>query len=178
MVLNDIISLLKDVGYPFLFMWSILEGEVGLMLAGWLSTQHVFEISKVLILGISGALIGDFIVFMIGRLYRTKAQIWLDKNQEKKEKINIWIEKYGDFLIIFERFIYGTHIPLLLTFGVSQYNFKKWFLLDILGVCLWAISFISIGYFFGNDVIDTILFFQKQILVIILIIIGFIFLKK
>ena len=173
MVLNDIISLLKDVGYPFLFIWSVLEGEIGLMLAGWLSTEEVFEVKKVILIAISGAMIGDLIVFMLGRFYQVKANEWLNKNKDKKDKINLWISKYGVFLIIFERFIYGTHIPVLLTFGVSGYKFKKWIIFDFIGVVAWACTFVSIGYFFGNDVVENILFFQKQVLVLVLIILFF-----
>ena len=178
MDINNIISLLKDFGYPFLFLWSILEGEIGLMLAGWLSSDNIFQIQKVIFIAISGAMIGDVIVFMIGRFYKQKTLNWLNKNQQKKDKILKLIDKYGIFLIFFERFIYGTHIPVLLSLGISDYKFSKWLIFDIIGVILWAVSFISIGYFFGNEVIDTILLLQKQILIFIIVIFSIIILKK
>jgi membrane protein DedA with SNARE-associated domain len=178
MVINDTINLLKEFGYPFLFVWSILEGEIGLILAGWLSQKEIFSLIKVIFITISGAMIGDIIVFFIGKFYSKKANIWLNKNPQKKERLSKWIDKYGGLLILFERFIYGTHIPLLLTFGISGYDTKKWLILDIIGVIVWSLVFVSIGYFFGDSMIETILFFQKQLLILVLIILGVIFLKK
>ena len=174
---NDAINLLKEIGYPFLFIWSILEGEIGLMLAGWLSSNNIFEFKKVLLIAISGAMIGDIIVFSIGKLYSKQAKEWLNKNTNK-EKLEMLVQKYSIFLIIFERFIYGTHIPLLLIFGISGYNFKKWLLLDFIGIMLWAIGFVSIGYFFGQDVIESVMFFQKELLILFLIVIVIVIIKK
>ena len=174
--MNDLISVLKDVGYPFLFLWSVLEGELGLMLAGWLSTEKVFIIKNVVLIGISGAMIGDLTVFLVGRIFKDKANQFLEK-KHKKELINRWIDKYGIFVIVFERFIYGTHIPVLLTLGISKINFFKWFMFDIIGVVLWATTFSLIGFYFGNDVIDFVMFIQKQILVVIGIIFVIIYLR-
>lgn len=174
--MNDLINLLKDIGYPFLFIWSVFEGEIGLMLAGWLSSEKIFLLKNVILIGISGAMIGDFIVFMIGRIFKEKANNYLEKKQ-KKEMINRWIEKYGVFIIVFERFIYGTHIPILLTFGISKIGFFKWFVFDIIGVVLWAITFSLIGFYFGNDVIDFVMYIQKEILVVIGIILVIIYFR-
>ena len=168
-MLIDIINLLKEIGYPFLFLWSIFEGEIGLILAGWLSSENIFEFQKVIFISLSGAMMGDIVVFSIGRFYSTRAKTLIDEN--KKIKIQKWIKKYGVFLLVFERFIYGTHIPVLLTFGFSKYDIKKWIIFDFIGVVLWALTFTFIGYFFGKNVIETILFFQKQILIVILVMI-------
>ena len=155
-------------GYGALFVWSVLEGEIGLMLAGWLASQHiVFTYSKVVIVAICGALIGDFFTFSVGRLFEQRALAWLRRHPKKQEQVDHLLKKYGEFVIVFERFIYGTHIPVLLSLGMSGYSYLRFLLFDIIGVILWALTFVSIGYYFGHTAIEIILLIQKNIFVVL-----------
>ncbi len=164
------VHFLLSYGYFGLFLWSVLEGEIGLMLAGWLARHgEVFTFDKVVIIATIGALIGDTITFSIGRFFEKRAKQWLDSHPDKKRKALAWIKKYGPFVIVFERFIYGTHIPVLLIFGMSGYRYERFYLYDSIGVILWAITFTSIGYLFGDKAIDLIIFVQKNILSAILL---------
>ncbi len=166
-------------GYGGLFIWSILEGEIGLMLAGWLASEHlVFEYRKIIVIAAIGALIGDIVTFSFGRLFEKKALTWLNNHPKKQEQVKTLINKYGEYIIIFERFIYGTHIPVLLTFGMSGYSFFRFLLFDIIGVVLWSITFVSIGYYFGKEAIDLILLIQKNILVVLFFLFLFLILWK
>ncbi len=168
------IQLLLHYGYHALFVWSVLEGEIGLMLSGWLaSLGEVFSYRGVIEIAIAGALTGDILVFSFGRLFRRKAMRWLDKNPERKEEALRWIERWGSWIIVFERFIYGTHIPVLLSLGMSGYRFGKFLLFDIIGVILWAFTFVSIGYYFGQKAVDLVLFFQKNILLVLFLLLIF-----
>ncbi len=162
------LHLLLTHGYAALFIWSILEGEIGLMLAGWLAKHHeIFTYDKVIFVAIIGALIGDSITFTFGRLFKQRAQAWLDAHPAQKQKALSWLHKYGAYIIIFERFIYGTHIPVLLTIGMSGFSVLRFYLFDIIGVILWALTFTSIGYFFGDSAIQLILFIQKDLLALL-----------
>lgn len=155
-------------GYAALFVWSVLEGEIGLMLAGWLASEHkVFTYSDAVMVAMAGAAIGDLLVFMAGRLFEKRALAWLDAHPAKKATALEWLKKWGPFVIVFERFVYGTHIPVLLTIGMSGYSFLKFLFFDLLGIVLWAFTFVSIGFYFGHSAIDVILFAQKNIFVVL-----------
>jgi membrane protein DedA with SNARE-associated domain len=124
-----------------------------------------------------GALIGDTITFTIGRFFKKFALSWLNKHPDKKKLAENLIRQYGAFVIIFERFIYGTHIPVMLIFGMIGYSYIKFFIYEIIGTFLWAITFTSIGYFFGKKAIEFMIVIQKDLvgfLFLILIIILFI----
>jgi membrane protein DedA with SNARE-associated domain len=111
------IHLLLNHGYIALFIWSIFEGEIGLMLAGWLVSQNkIFTYENIIIIAMIDALIGDTITFTIGRFFKKFALSWLNKHPDKKKLAENLIRQYGAFVIIFERFIYGTHIPVMLIF--------------------------------------------------------------
>jgi len=170
------VYVLVKYGYLALFLWSILEGEIGLMLTGWLASTHqVFSFEKAFLVAIAGAFIGDTSLFLFGRLFERRALAWLERSRWEKERVLDWFRRWGSSLIVFERFIYGTHIPALLTIGMSGYPFWKFLLFDILGILLWAFTFLSIGYHFGQQAIDLILFAQKN-LVLVLFVLGIFFL--
>jgi len=175
------LKLLITHGYLALFIWSILEGEIGLMLSGWLASKHiVFEYEKVILIAVTGAFIGDLITFSFGKLFKKEAQNWLDKHPQKAKIVRSFIKRWGTLVIIFERFVYGTHIPTLLTLSMGGYSFFKFLIFDILGVILWAFTFVSIGYFLGSHAIEIVVLIQKNIVVMffILFVIFIIWLVK
>jgi membrane protein DedA with SNARE-associated domain len=168
-------------GYVALFIWSIMEGEIGLMLTGWLISQReVFTFDKAYLVAVCGAFIGDNAVFLFGRLFEKKALHWLEKRPGRREQVVAWFQKWGAWLIVFERFIYGTHIPALLTVSMSGYSYLKFLFYDIIGILLWAAAFLSIGYFFGQRAIDLILFAQKNLVLVLFVtaLFFFIFLSQ
>ncbi len=151
------------------------------MLSGWLSSRgEVFTVEGAILTAIAGALIGDASLFLFGKLFEKRAKRWLAKERGREEKFSRWFNRWGAWVIIFERFIYGTHIPALLTIGVSGYSFLKFLIFDIIGIIFWSVTFVYIGYYWGESAIDFMLFIQKNLLVFISIVavIIFIFIMK
>jgi len=168
------VELLLEHGYTALFLWSILEGEIGLMLAGWFASMHrVFDYSQVVAVAIAGAFIGDLLVFLAGRLFEKPVARWLEAHPKKKAKALGWLRRWGPLVIVFERFVYGTHIPVLLTLGMSGYGFLRFLFFDVIGIVLWAFTFVTIGYLFGQHVIQLILFAQKNLLLVLFLLLLF-----
>ncbi|BCD67860.1 DedA family protein [Nitratiruptor sp. YY09-18] len=164
------VHLLLGYGYVALFIWSVLEGEIGLMLAGWLAHKgKVFTYENIILIASIGALLGDTFTFSVGRFFKNRAQKWLNTHPQKKKIANRLVRKYGSLIIIFERFIYGTHIPVMLTLGMTGYSYAKFFLYEIVGVFLWAVTFTSIGYYLGDTAIQIVILLQKRLLALILI---------
>lgn len=170
------VQLLLGHGYLALFIWSILEGEIGLMLAGWLASEgRVFSYQGVIIVAMAGAMIGDTSVFLTGRIFKKKVARWLQHHPDRKKQADRYVGRYGPWVIIFERFIYGTHIPVLLSIGMTGFSFWRFFLFDMIGIVLWAFAFVSIGYRFGNEVIQLVIFAQKNLLLVFILLGIFIY---
>ena len=159
---------LEHYGYLALFLWSVTEGEIGLMLTGWLVSIHkVFTFEHAFLVAVAGAFLGDNAVFLFGRLFEKRAIAWLERKPGRKERAMGWLKRWGALVIVFERFVYGTHIPALLTIGMSGYSYWKFLFYDVLGILLWAATFLSVGYFFGQSAINLILLVQKNLLVVL-----------
>jgi len=160
--------LIQHFSYGILFVWSLLEGEIGLALAGFMVKQGRFQLETVLAIAISGALLGDMTLFILGHLFKSKAESLLRRYQKKMERVEKWFRYYGGWIVVFERFIYGTHIPSLLILGVSGFSFWKFLLLDIVGVLLWAVTFTTLGYLFGQTIIDMLTLVQRHLTILLL----------
>jgi membrane protein DedA with SNARE-associated domain len=66
----------------------------------------------------------------------------------------------------------------MLTFGMMGYTYIKFFIYELIGTFLWALTFTSIGFYFGNKAIEIILLIQKNIVATLFIIIIILILKK
>ncbi|WP_297485842.1 VTT domain-containing protein [Sulfurimonas sp.] len=167
--------LIEHFSYWILFVWSLFEGEVGLTLGGYLSKESDLIFSKVVIIAIIGAFISDITVFLIGKYSNAKVEKWLGNYKNRLRLIKTWFKKNVIWLILFERFIYGTHIPSLLFIGMSGYSFWKFLIFDIIGIIIWAITFTTLGYYFGESVIDVIMLLQQHLsIVFIMLFLGLI----
>ena len=167
--------LIEHFSYLILFVWSIFEGEIGLTLGGYLSKDGDFVFSKVVLIAILGAFISDVTIFLIGKYSDKRVEKWLKNYNKRLHLIKIWFKKNVIWLILFERFIYGTHIPSLLFIGMSGYSFWKFLIFDIIGITLWSMTFTTLGYYFGEKVIDVIMLLQQHLsIVFIMLFIGLI----
>ena len=62
-----LIELMKEYGYIILFIWSVLEGESGLIMAGLLSSTGDMNLYISIFIAGLGGFTGDQIYFYIGR---------------------------------------------------------------------------------------------------------------
>jgi membrane protein DedA with SNARE-associated domain len=65
---ENLINLLKEYGYIILFVWSIMEGETGLVMAGVLSHTGDMNVVTSIIVAALGGFVGDQIYFYLGKI--------------------------------------------------------------------------------------------------------------
>ena len=168
----------EHLNYPILFIWSILEGEIGLTLGGLLAKEGVLRYEYVAAIATAGAFIGDLSVFLIGRLFSKKVDTWFASKKEQIDSIRDSFAKNGSWLIFFERYLYGAHIPTLLIIGSSKYSFVKFLLLDIVAVSIWAVTFVTLGYTFDKEFIALLNLISKYMSAFVILVIFIWLLKK
>lgn len=161
--------LIHHFSYTILYIWSVFEGEIGVTLAGVMSKNGSFDFLWVVLIASSGAFLGDVSLFLLGKYASNRVEMWLQHYKHHLEKIEHWFGKNAAWLILFERFIYGTHIPSLLFIGMSGYSFIKFLFFDIVGVTLWALTFTTLGYYFANNIVGIILVTQRHLSLFLLL---------
>jgi len=162
--------------YGILFLIIFLEtglvvtpffpGDSLLFVSGMFASSGVLNIWLLFVLFSFAAILGDSVNYFIGRYFGGIffKNRWFSK--ESFDKTNNFYKKYGGKTIIFARFI-----PIIRTFapfvaGVGKMNYSEFFLYNVIGALSWIIIFLFGGYYLGGFS-----FFQKNLTLIIFIII-------
>jgi len=132
--------------------------DVVLITGGILSGRGVCNFWLTLIVCMSGVLLGDGIVYYLGRFFgQTIKKTWLfrrimtDSINEKVEKI---FKKHGDKIVFMGRFMPGLRMPIFLTAGIYRLSPWKFFLLDFGAAIISVPVWIYIGFLFGENLED------------------------
>lgn len=150
-------------GYPLIFLFTLLEGiplfgmlvpgHVAVILAGFLVKIGYLNIYIVSIVSILGAVLGDFIGFIIGKKYgmgfidRFRPYFFITDSHI--EKTNNILKKHTGKALILGRFTPMTRALTPFLVGVSDAHVKKFWFYNIVGAVSWVMSSIFLGYVFG-----------------------------
>jgi membrane protein DedA with SNARE-associated domain len=100
-------EILTHLGYPALFLGTLVEGETFILVAGFLAHRGYFRLGVVILLATLGAFSGDILYFLAGRRFgrgllerspRARALVpWLER----------WMAKHQVLWIFGMRYLYG-----------------------------------------------------------------------
>ena len=149
-----LLDLLREYGYIVLFVWSILEGEMGLIMGGIMShTGDMNLYTSIFVAGLGG-FTGDQIYFFIGRLNKGFIQRKLYKQRRKFAIAHLLLKKYGWPIIFMQRYLYGLRTVIPMSIGITKYSAKKFALINLLSAWAWAAITITPAYLLGEHILD------------------------
>ena len=146
----DPVSLLHDYGYWTILVWTFLEGETVVIIAGILAQQGYLAPNLIVLCAFFGSCTSDQLMFLLGK-YKGRAVLArfprLARNAERAETL---VRKYETPLILSFRFIYGVRNITPIMLGINRVNHLKFLVLNIIGAGVWALCFTWGGFFFGK----------------------------
>ncbi len=146
----DTHALLHTYGYYAILLWTFLEGETVVIIAGMLAQQGLLNPVLIAVCAFCGSCTSDQIMFMLGK-YKGPAVLArfprLAKNTAKAEAL---IHKYETALILGFRFVYGVRNVTPILLGINKVSHVKFLVLNVIGAAVWACAFTAGGYFFGK----------------------------
>ena len=151
---ENLIQLLKEYGYIILFIWSIFEGETGLVMAGVLSHTGDMNLWLAIVVAALGGFIGDQIYFYLGRLNKDWVLKEFKAHRRKFARARLLLRKYGGWIIFIQRFIYGMRTIIPMTIGLSGYDPKKFAIINFFSAFIWASLTIIPSYYFGEEILE------------------------
>lgn len=159
-----------DWGYLILFFWSILEGELGLILAGIAAhTGHMNVYLAIFVAGIGG-FVGDQIYFYIGRLNKSYIQKHLSKQRRKLALAHLLLQKYGWPIIFIQRYMYGMRTIIPISIGLTRYNAVKFAIINLVSAWIWAAITILLAWFFGDKILEMLTWFKNHPYLLVILI--------
>lgn len=144
--------IISQFGYPALIVGLLLEGETVLVLAAFMAHRGYLNLSLVILIGFVVTFTSDQLFFWLGR---TKGNQFLEKKPAWKpnvQKARSLLGRNTTVLFIGFRFMYGLRTVMPFVFGISQFDPRRFAVLNFLGAFLWALIFGLAGYVFGQIV--------------------------
>ena len=161
---QNLLHLLATYGYWAVFVFIAIEsmgipfpGETMLLIAAiYAGTTHRLSILLVIVAAASGAILGDNLGFIIGRvggyrlLRRYGRYIRLD---ERKLKLGQYLfMKHGGKVVFFGRFVAVLRAWAAFLAGTNRMRWPGFLLFNALGGIVWATLFGLGGYYLGDNI--------------------------
>lgn len=131
----------------------ILPSESLVVAAGALSASGRLNVAVVGAAAAAGALLGDNIAFLCGRLLDTRLRRWLEATPRRRERLE-WAEhqldRRGGTIIVGSRFIPGGRTATMIAAGLLEMPWRRFVAFDLAAAVIWALYGTSIGYFGGT----------------------------
>jgi membrane protein DedA with SNARE-associated domain len=179
-IMNMVATMAHPVALYFLLIGILLlcgfglpiPEDVILITGGYLSYSGYLDVRVFLPLAMIGVLLGDSIVFMIGRKtgdsilnHRILSQFIKPDHIRKARSI---IEKYHERIFFLARFLPGLRSAIFYTGGALKTKFRKFFLYDFLAALL-SVPALVIGSYAGGEYIDKVFKVAKGVQTVMLI---------
>lgn len=136
-----------------LVVMPFLPGDSMLFAAGAIAATGAMNPELLCVLLIIAGVLGNTVNYHVGRfigprVFEIKSRFI---NQQQLQKTHQFFEHHGGKTIIFTRFmpIIRTLAPFVA--GVGKMTYTRFQLFNIVGAVAWVVSFIVIGYLFGNQ---------------------------
>jgi len=152
--MEDTFSNLATYGYIGLFLYSLGGGFVALIGAGVLSFMGKMDLSMSIMIAFIANALGDVLLFYMARYQKTMMMEGLRKHRRKLALSHVMMKKYGSWIILFQKFVYGIKTLIPIAIGLTKYDFKKFAILNVLSSAVWALVFGFGSFYSGNALVE------------------------
>jgi membrane protein DedA with SNARE-associated domain len=158
-ILQVLLDLFASYGYLAVFLVLLLCGfglpipeDITLVAGGIISGLGYTDVHTMFAVGMAGVLIGDGIMFTIGRLFGDRVlqfrPIARILTKERFEAVQEKFTKYGNWVLFVARFLPGLRSPIFLTAGMSRrIPYWRFLLLDGLAALISVPVWVYLGHF-------------------------------
>lgn len=153
---------LKEYGYIVLFFWSILEGELGLVMAGIMAHTGDMHLLIAIVVGAFGGFVGDQIYFYLGRFNKAAISKRFKTQRRKFAIAHLLLKKYGWPLIFVQRYMYGMRTVIPLAIGLTKYSARDFAIINFISALFWAAFAIILSYYFGEELLNLLAWIKQH----------------
>lgn len=150
------IGLMKEYGYIILFIWSMLEGESGLVMAGLLTHTGDMNLFWAIFIAGLGGFAGDQVYFYIGRFNKRYVYKKLIRQRRKLALAHLLLKKYGWPIIFVQRYMYGLRTVIPIAIGLTRYSARTFAFINLLSAWCWGALTIIPVWYFGDEILSVI----------------------
>lgn len=139
------LSLWRPLGYFLVFFGMMIEGDLVLFTAAFLTHQGFFDLNNMLVFSLGGAFIGDWLWYLLGlRLSRFRLIRKLSDRVTSRFDTHLAERPFRTLFI--SKFTYGIGHLLLARAGLLRVKPQKFLKADVTAILIWALLVGGLGY--------------------------------
>jgi len=147
--MEEIFTKLETYGYIILFLYSLGGGFVMLVGAGVLSYMGKMDLATAMAVAFVANALGDVMLFYMARYQKTTMMDGIRKHRRKLALSHVLMKRYGSWIILFQKFVYGIKTLIPIAIGLTKYDFKKFIILNIGSSVIWTLV-VGLGSFYAG----------------------------
>jgi membrane protein DedA with SNARE-associated domain len=161
-IAQTIVEYIGHMGYWGIFFLMFLEStffpfpsEIIMIPAGYLAFKGEMNVYLVVIVGISGSVLGAlfnyYLALYFGRKFILKYGKYVFIKEETLDKLEAFFTKHGELSTFNGRLIPGIRQLISLPAGLAKMNVVTFSLYSALGAGIWVIVLVVLGYLLGSN---------------------------
>jgi len=162
LLLDHVLEWITRYGYVAIFLLLVfgiiglpIPDETMMTFAGYLVYKGKLSYLVTLLVAFSGSACGITAIFLLGRgvglpLIRKYGR-YLHFTEHNLARVHEWFERIGHWTLTFGYFIPGVRHFTAYVAGTAYMPYREFAAYAYSGALLWAFTFISLGYFFGEQ---------------------------
>ncbi len=131
---------------------SFVPAALFVIFAGVLVSKGVYDLGDMIVFASIGAILGDAVSYYLGthgtRFFNNENRLL---KADHLESGKAFFKKHGNKSILIGRFLGPLRSIIPFIAGLTRMNLSSFFLWNVTGGILWAVSHILLGYFFGGS---------------------------
>lgn len=178
------LQFLQTSGYGIMFILMLVEGPITTYVAAFAASLDIFNVFYVFILSSLGCIIGDLILFLIGRgSKKTTIEKYESKslNPTRMNRLKMYLEENPGKTIAIIKLTPFLPVPGLILIGASNINLKNFIFYSVVVTLGYSLSMTVLGFYSGVAFLTIAKFVKYAEYLIgatILLIIGGVFLVR
>ena len=150
--------LIESYGLYGVFVLTMMEGDLTLLLAGVLAHNDFFgsySFFRLLIWGTLGGFASDNLAYGAGRLFSGTIRNYRFY-RSASNRIERMSNRFGTLSIFLSKYVYGLRWASCTFYGVARMRYLKFVPLSLVSCFVWVFILGGIGYFFSSAVMGLI----------------------
>ena len=143
-------TMLSRYGYKVVLIWTFLEGETIVILAGMFAEKLHLDPWLIAFYAFCGSFLSDQVMFSLGKYKGESVLRYFPRVARNVDKAGRLFKKYDTILILGFRFVYGVRNVTPILLGISGVSHLKFFILNFIGAAVWALAFSFGGFYAGR----------------------------
>ncbi len=152
--MEEMFTKIETYGYIAIFLYSLGGGFVGLMAGAVLAFAGKLDLGLVMGVAFVSNYLGDMLLFYLARYEQAQVKPYLIKHRRKLALSHLLMKKYGSWIVVMQKFVYGIKTLIPIAIGLTKYEFKKFGIINLVASAIWVTAVGFGSYAVGESIMS------------------------